>query len=103
MLVRGGGRERSGQFVSPQDRFSCWAKGGKPLDTRNSGASISSTYHGEILVHNLDMSQKTILEKNLTFTKLYFTLTSYPIEMSVFANRQNRLRRLFFIGVTLFC
>jgi len=72
-----GERERSGQFVSPQDRFSCWARRGKQLDTRNSVASSSSKYNGEILVHNFDMSQTTIFEK-FDFSKIVLHLDFMP-------------------------
>jgi hypothetical protein len=77
VLVRDGGRERSGQFVSPQDRFSCWARRGKQLDTRNSGASIGSKCNGEILVHDLGMSQTNIFE-NFDFSKIAFHLDFMP-------------------------
>ena len=94
MLVRAGGRERSGQFVSPQDRFSCWARRGKQLDTRNSGARTSLKYNGEILVHSL-ICPKQLYLKNMTFPKVYFILTLCQNEMLEFANRLNGLRCLF--------
>jgi hypothetical protein len=68
------GRERSGQFVSPQDRFSCWARRGKQLVTRNSGTNTSSICKGEMLVHNL-ICPRRLYSRNLTSSKLYFTLT----------------------------
>lgn len=47
------GRERSGQFVSPQDRFSCWARRGNQLVTRNSGANTNSECVDGILVRKI--------------------------------------------------